>query len=255
MLYKKIRNILMAALIIMISVTLISYLRNRKIEENKNKIESVKEAKAEETADDLYKKQEILNNVIKETNKVVIAEGNIEVKYLFSNTDDDLMIDDNNNPYKSLHEKLLKREIEYKSNYEYNYTYEMNNVETTLTNDKIIIRISEDKIRLEDITADPNKTKITENYGWIAADFTPKEIKAMEKRMYNKTYNYLITDEKSKEVAINSLKKAIEDICNKFTINNYSIKIDKNKTITNQDEYTEVQQNCINEVYAVVDAS
>ena len=77
----------------------------------------------------------------------------------------------------------------------------------------------------------------------------------MEKKIYNKTYNYLITDEKSKEVAINSLKKAIEDICNKFNINNYVITIDKNKTITNQDEYTEVQQNCINEVYAVVDAS
>lgn len=252
--YKKIKRFLIGILIIMISVTLISYLRNRKIEENKNKTESVKEAKAEETADDLYKKQEILNNTIKETNKVIIAEGNIEIKYLFSNTDDDLMIDDDNNLYKSLHKKLLEREIEYKSNYEYNYTYEMNNIETTLINDKIIIRISEDKIRLEDITSDPNKTKIVENYGWIAADFTPKEIKAMEKRMYNKTYNYLITDEKSKEVAINSLKKAIEDICNKYNINNYVITIDKNKTITNQDEYTEVQQNCINEAYVVLDA-
>ena len=253
MIYKKIRNLLMVALIITTGICIYT-VTNKDKEIKKTTTIDVEDINAEDTAEDLYKKQEILNNVIKETNKVVIAEGNIEVKYLFSNTDDDLMIEDNNNPYKSLHEKLLKREIEYKSNYEYNYTYEMNNVETTLINDKIIIRISEDKIRLEDITVDPNKTKIIENYGWIAADFTPKEIKAMEKRMYNKTYNYLITDEKSKEVAINSLKKAIEDICNKFNINNYVITIDKNKTITNQDEYTEVQQNCINEAYVVLDA-
>ena len=252
--YKKIKRFLIGILIIMISVTLISYLRNRKIEENKNKTESVKEAKAEETADDLYKKQEILNNVIKETNKVVIAEGNIEVKYLFSNTDDDLMLDDNANCYKALHEKLFKKEIEYESNYSYNYTYQLNDADITLVNDKIVIRLYEDKIRLEDISEDPDKTKLSENYGWLVSDFTPKEIKAMEKRMYSKTYNYLITNSSLKEEALKNLERAFEDICVKLEIKNYMITISDNKTITNQDQYTTIKNNNINNVNVVLDA-
>ena len=253
MLYKKIRNILMAALIITTGICVLT-VTNKDKEIEKTAAIDVEELNAEDTSEDIYKQQEILNETINKSNKVIIAEGDIDIKYLFSNTDDDLMMDDNANCYKSLHEKLFKKEIEYESNYSYNYTYQLNDVEITLVNDKIVIKLYEDKIRLEDIAEDPNKTKFSESYGWLVSDFTPKEIKAMEKRMYSKTYNYLITNSSLKEEALKNLERAFEDICCKLEIKNYMITISENKTITNQDKYTTIENNNINTVNVKLDA-
>ena len=253
MLYKKIRNILMATLIITTGICVLT-VTNKDKEIEKTAAIDVEELNAEDTSEDIYKQQEILNETINKSNKVIIAEGDIDIKYLFSNTDDDLMMDDNANCYKSLHEKLFKKEIEYESNYSYNYTYQLNDVEITLVNDKIVIRLYEDKIRLEDISEDPDKTKLSENYGWLVSDFTPKEIKAMEKRMYSKTYNYLITNSSLKEEALKNLERAFKDICVKLGIKNYVITISENKTITNQDKYTTIENNNINTVNVKLDA-
>ena len=253
MIYKKIRNLLMVALIITTGICIYT-VTNKDKEIKKTTAIDVEEINAEDTAEDIYKQQEILNEAINKSNKVIIAEGELDIKYLFSNTDDDLMLDDNANCYKALHEKLFKKEIEYESNYSYNYTYQLNDVEITLVNDKIVIKLYEDKIRLEDISEDPDKTKLSENYGWLVSDFTPKEIKAMEKRMYSKTYNYLITNSSLKEEALKNLERAFEDICVKLEIKNYMITISENKTITNQDKYTTIENNNINKVNVILDA-
>ena len=253
MIYKKIRNLLMVALIITTGICIYT-VTNKDKEIKKTTAIDVEEINAEDTSEDIYKQQEILNETINKSNKVIIAEGELDIKYLFSNTDDDLMLDDNSNCYKALHEKLFKKEIEYESNYSYNYTYQLNDADITLVNDKIVIRLYEDKIRLEDISEDPDKTKLSENYGWLVSDFTPKEIKAMEKRMYSKTYNYLITNSSLKEEALKNLERAFEDICVKLEIKNYLITISENKTITNQDKYTTIKNNNINNVNVVLDA-
>ena len=121
MLYKKIRNLLMVTLIITTGICIYT-VTNKDKDIKKTTAIDVEEINAEDTAEDIYKQQEILNEAINKSNKVIIAEGELDIKYLFSNTDDDLMMDDNANCYKALHEKLFKKEIEYESNYSYNYT-------------------------------------------------------------------------------------------------------------------------------------
>ena len=76
----------------------------------------------------------------------------------------------------------------------------------------------------------------------------------MEKRMYSKTYNYLITNSSLKEEALKNLERAFKDICCKLEIKNYMITKSENKTITNQDKYTTIENNNINTVNVKLDA-
>ena len=75
MLYKKIRNILMATLIITTGICVLT-VTNKDKEIKKTAAIDVEELNANNTAEDIYKQQEILTSTINKSNKVIIAEGN-----------------------------------------------------------------------------------------------------------------------------------------------------------------------------------
>ena len=245
--YKKIKRILLLILAIIVGICVYNIISTNKQKEDKEQQIKIDEVNAEEKATDIYKSKNVLENTLNKSSKVILSEGNIKIKYLFSNEDNDVMDDDNANYLKVLHDKLFKQEIEYKTEYKYNYTYEIKNIDVKVEviNNKqtLVINLNTDQVRLESISEQLDKSKITEEYGWIATDFTPTEIKAIQKRMYFETYNYLITNADLKNKSIYNLKEAIKDICNKLQIKDYCINVYPNETITNQGKYTTVEDN------------
>lgn len=239
--YKKLRNILILLLLGIISVLIIKLTK-----ENQNNIpkDSIKEVKAEEKTEDLYEQQKELNNILNKSDKLILSEGTLKIGYTFSTEDEEVMNEDD---YMNvLHSKLFKQEIEYNTEYNYNYTYQIKDISIQVVSETILINIYDDKVRLDNISEDLEKTEFNESYGWIATDFTPKEIKAIQKRMYSKAYNYLITNEDLKNKSANNLKETLDILCKKLGIKNYNINIQENHTITNQDEYTEISGNNFN---------
>lgn len=245
--YKKIKRILLLILAIIVGICVYNIICTNKQKEDKKQQIKMNEVNAEEKATDIYKRKNVLENTLNKSSKVILSEGNIKIKYLFSNEDNDVMDDDNANYLKVLHDKLFKQEIEYKTEYKYNYTYEIKNIDVKVEviNNKqtLVINLNTDQVRLESISEQLDKSEITEEYGWIANDFTPTEMNAIKKRMYFETYNYLITNADLKDKSINNLKAAIKDICDKLQMKEYCINIYPNETITNQDKYTTIEDN------------
>lgn len=202
----------------------------------------VEETKAISNTEDMFKKQEMLMNSFKDEEKLIIASGNINMSYIFSNKDKDVMLDTNDNYMKTIWNKLFKQEIKYNTCYSYNMTYRVDRIETEIKGDKLFIRLWDDFVKVEDISEQLDKTSFDESYGWLAEDFTPKEIKAIQKHCKVKAYNYLVTNEELKSKASNSLKKTIDDICKKLDIKKYSLEIVPNYTITNKDKYTQISE-------------
>lgn len=245
--YKKIKRILLLILAIIVGICVYNIISTNKQKEDKEQQIKMNEVNAEEKATDIYKRKNVLENTLNKSSKVILSEGNIKIKYLFSNEYNDVMDKDDANYLKVLHDKLFKQQIEYKTEYKYNYTYEIKNIDVKVEviNNKqtLVINLNTDQVRLESISEQLDKSKITEEYGWIATDFTPTEIKAIQKRMYFETYNYLITNADLKNKSIYNLKEAIKDICNKLQIKDYCINVYPNETITNQGKYTTVEDN------------
>lgn len=239
--YKKLRNILILLLLGIISVLIITLNKDKQTSIPKD---SIKEVRAEEKTENLYEQQQELNNILNKSDKLILSEGTLKIGYTFSTEDEEVMNEDD---YMNvLHSKLFKQEIEYNTEYNYNYTYQIKDISIQVISETILINIYDDKVRLDNISEDLEKTEFNESYGWLSTDFTPKETKAIQKRMYSKAYNYLITNEDLKNKSANNLKETLDILCKKLGIKNYNINIQENHTITNQDEFTEISGNNFN---------
>lgn len=195
---------------------------------------------AEQSVVDLNQQQECINNSLKSVGSLIVSQGQISMSYTFSNDNDEVMGQESTNWMKCIQDKLTKRKIKFKSLFNYNVVYDLSVIKTEIKEDKIIIHLNAGNLEIKDITEDKENSCVSEEYGWVTKDFTPNEIRAMEKQCLEKTRNYLVTDTNISDKAMNNLESNIKDICKKFNVKDYEIVKHSNDTITNKDKFTEI---------------
>lgn len=197
-------------------------------------------------AEENYVSKEVLDEKLKTEGKLLVAKGEIKMSYLFSNKSSILMSQVNSPNYLSvIKEKLFTREIKLTTTFTYNYTYDLTRIKTEEVDGKIIITLNEGALTIEDVCEDLENSKIDESYGWLVSDFTPEEMRAMNKHCRIATENYLKTERIKREKTMEILKLAIGNMCNALGIKEYEFKIWENATITNLDDYATINQETI----------
>lgn len=209
--------------------------------ESTTKIEQVMAAKEIEN---IQEKQDLLDKTFKESCKLQIASGTIDMQYNFSNSVPEIKDSAQSSPFRILKNTLTHRDFTYSSQYQYNFKYDLSKINTSIENDTLNINIESTFLLLEDVKENKDYTQITQDTGLLASNLNANETWAMSKLCETKAYNYLITDTDLQENAINSLEKGIETICNNLNIKNYKINISKNNTLTNKDSYTSIYNIC-----------
>ena len=143
-------------------------------------------------------------------------------------------------PFKVLQRTLTHRNFTYSSQYQYNFKYDLNNIDTRIEDNILKININTGFLLLEDVKENKDKTTITESTGIFAKNLSAQETRAMSYLCEVKARNYLITDADLAENATRALEKGIKTMADNLGIKNYKITINRNNTLSNKDQYTNI---------------
>lgn len=208
-------------------------------------IKVVQEEKIKNARDEIQKictDRKILENSLQEMNKMIVARGSIETSYSFSNKDKYVMrnVEGLYNMMECLWGKLTYRDVVLTAKYNYNITYDLSKINIEYKNNNLVIKLHETFVQIEDVNIDYNSAYVDENNGVLARDFTPNQTAAMISYAQTHTANYLITNQEFTNNAINSLENNIKELCRKLNIENYTFEVYENNTVTNQDQFMNV---------------
>lgn len=208
-------------------------------------IEVIQEEKIKNIRDEIQKictDKKILENNLQAMNKMTVARGNIETSYRFSNKDQYIMRDIEGlyNMMECLWGKLTYRDVVLTAKYNYNITYDLSKINVEYKNGNLVIKLHETFVQIEDVNIDYNSAYVDENNGIFARDFTPNQTAAMISYAQTHTANYLITNQDFTNNAIVSLENNIKELCRKLNIENYTFKVYENNTLTNQDQFINI---------------
>ena len=199
---------------------------------------------AQQEIEKLYSNGKLLKESLSRMNEMIIAKGNIETSYRFSNKDDYIMYDYQNayNPMKVVWNKLTYRDVVFTAKYNYNIVYDLSKVETKIENGCLIIVLHEGFLRVKDFSIDYDTAYVDESNGLLARDFSSNETSAMIGYAKTHTENYVRSKQDFIENAMISLENNIKHLCEQFGIERYMFETYENNTLTNQDKFVTVNR-------------
>ena len=239
---------IIVGLLVVTSVTTAISMNTFKEFKDKEAVQDIKviqEEKMQNIRDEIQKictDKKVLENSLQAMNKMIVARGNIETSYRFSNKDQYIMRDIEGlyNMMECLWGKLTYRDVILTAKYNYNITYDLSKINIEYKNSNLVIKLHETFVQIEDVNIDYNSAYVDENNGIFARDFTSNQTAAMISYAQTHTANYLIMNQDFTNNAIVSLENNIKELCRKLNIENYTFKVYENNTLTNQDQFINI---------------
>ena len=239
---------IIVGLLVVTSVTTAISMNTFKEFKDKEAVQDIKviqEEKMQNIRDEIQKictDKKVLENSLQAMNKMIVARGNIETSYRFSNKDQYIMRDIEGlyNMMECLWGKLTYRDVVLTAKYNYNITYDLSKINVEYKNGNLVIKLHETFVQIEDVNIDYNSAYVDENNGIFARDFTSNQTAAMISYAQTHTANYLIMNQDFTNNAIVSLENNIKELCRKLNIENYTFKVYENNTLTNQDQFINI---------------
>lgn len=190
----------------------------------------------------MYTNGKVLEESLQAMNKMIVARGSIETSYRFSNKDQYVMrnYEGMYNMMQCLWGKLTYQDVTFTAKYNYNITYDLSKINIKYEGETLQIVLHETFMKIEDVQVDYDSAYVDENNGLLARDFNSNQTAAMISYSKDNTSNYIRSNRDFIENGMTSLQNNIKELCRQLGIENFEFKIYKNNTLTNLNEYMNV---------------
>lgn len=165
--------------------------------------------------------KETLIDVLNKENSINVLSGEVNTKVVYSNKN----ISVNDPSFKWLANKLSEmnsKDLTVDNSYKFLFSYDLNNIPITITNNTVNIRISPNRLSL--IQCELSQTNsIKDRVGLLEGKFTPSQITSIQSRTRDLAYNRILSDEELRTQALESLQGDIKDLIKPLVSNSTNI--------------------------------
>ena len=229
-LIKKITLFTLLAALGLTSLSSCNTFRNKQQMQKNKAIVQIQETE-KQIKEDYQVKQKILSKKFESVGNLIIATGEIELSYNFTNRNKLDMSKDISNKLTVIHDYLTHRDFKYTGTYKYNYTYDLSKIKTEIKDECLHIYINDCNLKLNDVYEMKEKSIIDYDVGILARNFNATEMQVISQHVEANAKDTLNGDKDLKQQALNSLEKAIKDLAYNLNIKTYEVHTDKVMTI------------------------
>lgn len=189
--------------------------------------------------------KEVIQKTLNNENKIIVLSGQVETEATFTNeriSNDDVKL----KWLKQQWNKLNSKELKVKSTYNYEFSYDLNNLPVSIHNNTINITIIKGNLNLSKCELNSIETK--DKIGLLESKFSPSEINEINDRVKAISRNAIQSNKTLRDKAFVNIENNIKQLLNKVISNNTNIHI----TYTNYDVVDQSKASKIDNVTVIV---
>lgn len=164
--------------------------------------------------------KEVIQKALNNENKLIVLSGQVETEATFSNE----RISNNDVNMKFLKQKwaeMTSKELKVNSTYNYEFSYDLNNLPISIHNNTINITIIKGNLNLTKCELGTINTK--DRVGCFESKFTPNEINEINNRVKGISKNSIQSNTELRDTAFINVQDNIKTILSKVVSNNTNI--------------------------------
>lgn len=185
--------------------------------------------------------KEVIQKALNDENRLVVLSGQVETEATFTNE----RISNNDVKLKWLKQqwyKLNSKELKVESTYDYEFSYDLNNLPVSIHNNTINITIIKGNLNLT--KCELNTIETEDKIGLLESKFSPSEINEINDRVKAISRNSIQSNEELRDRCFDNVESNIKNILNKVTHKNTNIVFHRtNYDVVDQSEASTID-NC-----------
>jgi hypothetical protein len=224
--FKKLATILVIILLILVVYIGIGYFKHKKTVDTFSR--NVTQQLTKDKIANWKQIEEVLKTEIQKQNLLIVLSGQRTIQKTFIDNDKYVADNTNGNPIKFLANKLRQlktRSITVTATYNFDYAYNMNNLDLQLNDGKAFVKLYYGDLKLRPIAELSDKTVIQTENGILSKDFTPQETYGVMSLVKKFCFNNLINDNEIHKQALENTKTNIFNNAKHFGISDVQFEI------------------------------